>query len=381
MVLTGCAGQQAFHAGDKFSQQGEYDLAMEQYAAAIAAEPERHEYRLKWLEARNRAALQHYERGKQHAREGKLARAAAEYRRAADLDGSLTVAVQKLKELQDRVEAESLIAEAEEFYNKGRYSQAKANLNKALQLRPENPEAEDLLRQVELASQTIMDGYELDLTSREPLSLQFADMDLRQAFAVLSQLSGIHFILDEDIPYRRVSLLLKKSSFAQILDLLLKLNGLGKRVLNSQTILVYPRTQEKEKQYEDRIIQVFYLSHVKAKNVVNLLRTMLQTRKIYVHEELNAVVMRDKPEVIELARQVLEAADRNDSEVVFDLELVEVSHRDLLDLGPKLSSYSISAGLGRTIVDADGNVVTNLVSDTLTAGGGNGYPGEKLQPA
>jgi general secretion pathway protein D len=96
---------------------------------------------------------------------------------------------------------------------------------------------------------------------------------------------------------------------------------------------------------------------------------MLQTRKIYVHEELNAVVMRDKPEVIELARQVLEAADRNDSEVVFDLELVEVSHRDLLDLGPKLSSYSISAGLGRTIVDADGNVVTNLVSDTLTAGG------------
>lgn len=369
MVLTGCAGQQAFHAGDKFSQQGEYDLAMEQYAAAIAAEPERHEYRLKWLEARNRAALQHYERGRQHAREGKLARAAAEYRIAADLDGSLTVAVQKLKELQDRVEAESLIAEAEEFYNKGRYSQAKANLNKALQLRPENPEAEDLLRQVELASQTIMDGYELDLTSREPLSLQFADMDLRQAFAVLSQLSGIHFILDEDIPYRRVSLLLKKSSFAQILDLLLKLNGLGKRVLNSQTILVYPRTQEKEKQYEDRIIQVFYLSHVKAKNVVNLLRTMLQTRKIYVHEELNAVVMRDKPEVIELARQVLEAADRNDSEVVFDLELVEVSHRDLLDLGPKLSSYSISAGLGRTIVDADGNVVTNLVSDTLTAGG------------
>lgn len=234
---------------------------------------------------------------------------------------------------------------------------------------PSDPKAEDLLRQVEMASQTIMDGYELALNSREPLSLQFAEMDLHQAFAVLSQLSGIHFILDEDISPRPVSLLLKKASFAQVLDLLLKLNGLGKRVLNSQTILVYPRTKEKEKQYEDRIIQVFYLSHIEAKKAVNLLRTILQTRKIYVHDDLNAIVLRDKPEVIELARQILEAADRNDSEVVFDLELVEVSHRDLLDIGPKLSSYSISAGLGRTILDTDGNVVTNLVSDTLNAGG------------
>lgn len=369
MLLTGCAGQQAFHAGDKFFQRGEYDLAMDQYAAAIAAEPERHEYRMKWLEARNRSALQHYEKGQQLAGENNLSMAAAEYRLAAERDGSLTVAVQKLKELQARVQAEQLIAEAEEFYVRGKYSQAKANLDKALHLTPQHPEAEELLRQVELATQTIMDGYELDLTSREPLSLQFKNMDLRQAFMVLSQLSGIHFIFDEDIPFRPVSLLMKKASFAQVLDLLLKLNGLGKRVLNSQTILIYPRTTEKDKQYEDRIIQVFYLSHIEAKNAVNLLRTMLQTRKIYVHEDLNAIVMRDKPEVIELARQVLEAADRNDSEVVFDLELVEVSHRDLLDLGPKLSSYSVSAGMGRTIVDTDGNVVTNLISDTLTAGG------------
>jgi general secretion pathway protein D len=73
--------------------------------------------------------------------------------------------------------------------------------------------------------------------------------------------------------------------------------------------------------------------------------------------------------VIRLARQILEAADRTDSEVVFDLELVEVSHRDVLDLGPKLSSYSISAGFGQSFIDSDGNVVTELVNDTLSAGG------------
>ncbi len=369
LVLAGCAGQKAFNAGDRYYQQGEYDLAMEQYASAIAEDPQRQEYRMKWLDARGRSAIWHFERGQQLAEKGNLTQAAEEYRQAAALDGSLTAAVQKLNKVQDLIQADQLIAEADEFYVKGRYNQARANLDKALQLVPKNPGAEELLHQVQLASQTVMDGYELELTSREPLSLQFADMDLRQAFAVLSQLSGIHFILDEEISPSPVTLLLKKASFAQVLDLLLKLNGLGKRVLNTQTILIYPKTQEKEKQYEDRIIQVFYLSNIEAKNAVNMLRTMLQTRKIYVHEELNAIVIRDKPEVIELARQVLDAADRNDSEVVFDLELVEVSHRDVLDLGPKLSKYSISAGMGRTIVDSTGNTVTNLVSDVLTAGG------------
>lgn len=369
MVLAGCAEQKAFHAGDKYFQQGEYDLAMEQYAAAIAENPARSEYRMKWLDARNRAALSHFDRASELARGDNLLEAAEEYRRASQLDGSLTAAVQKLKEIQDRLQANGLIADAEKFFNEGRYPQARASLGKALQLVPEDPRAVKLMRQVDLESQTIMDGYELDLSSREPLNLQFDNMDLHQAFAVLGQLSGIHFILDEDVSTRPVSLMLKKASFAQVLDLLLKLNGLGKRVLNSQTILVYPKTPDKEKQYEDRVIQVFYLSNIEAKNAVNMLRTMLQARKIYVHEELNAIIMRDKPEVIELARQILEAADRNDSEVVYDLELVEVSHRDVLDLGPKLSKYSISAGFGRSIVDTEGNSVTNLISDTLTAGG------------
>ena len=74
------------------------------------------------------------------------------------------------------------------------------------------------------------------------------------------------------------------------LELLLNMNKLGKMVLNPKTIIVYPKTKEKEKQYEDQLIQTFYLSSIDAKKAVNLLRTMLQLRKIYVHEELNALV-------------------------------------------------------------------------------------------
>jgi general secretion pathway protein D len=88
---------------------------------------------------------------------------------------------------------------------------------------------------------------------------------------------------------------------------------------------------------------------------------MLQLRKIYVHEELNALVIREKPEVIRLAQQIIEAADRADSEVVFDLELIEVSHGDDLRIGPELSRYAVSAGLAKK--DA-----ANIVADTLSPG-------------
>lgn len=118
LVLAGCAGKQAFHAGDRFFQQGKYDLAMEHYAAAVAADPERHEYRLKWLKARNRSALQHYQKGNQLAEENKISLAAAEYSQAVTLDGNLAVAVQRLRELQSRVEAQQLVAEAKEFIKK-----------------------------------------------------------------------------------------------------------------------------------------------------------------------------------------------------------------------------------------------------------------------
>lgn len=71
---------------------------------------------------------------------------------------------------------------------------------------------------------------------------------------------------------------------------------------------------------------------------------MLTLRKVYVHEELNALIVRDSPEVIKLVAQMLENADLSDSEVLFDLELIEVTQGDLQTLGLRLSDYSVSAG-------------------------------------
>jgi general secretion pathway protein D len=206
-----------------------------------------------------------------------------------------------------------------------------------------------------------MDGIELDVASEEPITLSFKDANIKEVFGILSQLSGINFIFDEEIRSQSISVLLENASFLQAMQLILQMNGLDKKVLNSKTIIIYPQSREKDKQYGDQIIQTFYLSHIDAKKAVNLLRTMLQLRKIYVHEERNAIVVRDKPEVIKLAQQVLAAADRSDSEVLFDVEVLSVRENENLNFGPRLSEYSTSVGFSK-----DGSTI---LSDSLSSGG------------
>ena len=92
---------------------------------------------------------------------------------------------------------------------------------------------------------------------------------------------------------------LHDATFRQALDLLLSTSGLSKKVVSENTIIVYPSTPQKEKQYQELMIKVFYLTDMEAKHAVNLLRTMLKAGDIYVYEDLNAIVIRAKPDVID----------------------------------------------------------------------------------
>jgi general secretion pathway protein D len=345
-ALTGCVGQQAFLAGQDLMEQGRFDEAVAEYALAVEREPAKNEFRVRLYEARQKAAQAHLQQGRRLMEQQEWAPAAAEFGQAAGLDPSLETARLEQKTALGRQRAAELTAEAEQFYRARKFVQARNALDEALQLYPASVAARELLEKVRREGKTIVDGFELDITSDKPITLKFKDADIRDAFTILSRLSGINFIFDEEIRAQRVTVLLEDGTFPQALELLLNLNKLGKKVLNSKTIIIYPKAKDKEKQYEDQLIQTFYLSNVDAKKAVNLLRTMLQLRKVYVHEELNALVVRDTPEVIKLCQQIIEAADRPDSEVVFDLELIEVNHTDDLNLGPKLSTYSVSAGLG-----------------------------------
>jgi general secretion pathway protein D len=346
LLLPGCiAGQASFTKGNQALEAQDYDQAVIEYLDAVESNPAKHEYRLKLDQARNKAAIQHKIKGDALLAQGQLVNALQEYQLATDLDGSLYAAFDGLERARDYLQVEKLLQEAREMVQTDRKVQAQEAVNAALSLRPDYQPALQLIEEIKQSQYALVDGVELEVISSEPINLNFRDTKIPDVFDILTKLSGINFILDEEVRTDKTTLFLEQATFAQALELLLRMNKLDKKILNKKTIILFPKTRSKQKQFEDQIIQTFYLSHIDAKKAVSMLRTMLEVRKIYVQEDLNAIVIRDQPDVIRLAQKIIEATDRGNSEVVFDLELIEVNHSDTRELGLKLSNYSISAGL------------------------------------
>ncbi len=368
--LGGCTAsmqaRSAFEEAEQLVKEEDFDQAIEKYVEAVELEPGSKTYKLKMVSAKTRGAAMHIRRARALKDEGKLAEAITEYRIAQGFDKSVEVAAQEEREVLNLLSAQKLAEEGAEFWGKRSLPLARKAIDGSLKLNPQNARAlviKDLLDRDQ--KKIAMDGIELDVASKEPITLSFKDANIKDVFGILSQLSGINFIYDEEIRSQSISVLLEKASFVQAMELIMQMNGLDKKVLNSKTIILYPQSREKSKQYDDQIIQTFYLSHIDAKKAVNLLRTMLQLRKIYVHEERNALVVRDKPEVIKLAEQILQAADRSDSEVLFDVEVLAVRDTDALDFGPKLNSTSTTIGFG-AVTGSDG--VIGAIPNSIVTG-------------
>ncbi|BCR05561.1 type II secretion system protein [Desulfuromonas versatilis] len=359
LLIAGCAGNRAFQEGEELARAGDYDGAVNRYMEAVTSDPERHEYRMQLQYARGQAALGHLRQGKLLMEQGDAAASAVHFQLAVSLDPGLEAAGQQLQLARNRMRASRLLETAEIYLGQQQLRQAESLVKRARSLDPQNPRGERLQGELAKQRRTVLDGIELDLQSTSPISLRFSKTPLQDVFRILTDLSGINFIFEEDVRPQPVSLLLEQANFAQALTLILEMSGLERKVLNPKTIFVFPRTPDKLKLYSDQLIQAFYLSNIDAKKAVVMLRTMLQLRRIYVHEELNALVIRAEPEVIKLAQRIIEAADRDDAEVVFDVELVEVSHGDDLRFGPTLQDYSVGLGFGNP---NRGSILDNTVS-------------------
>lgn len=342
-LLAGCgAGLTAFNKGEKLETEGKFDEAVLKYAEAAAANPTHYEYRLRLLKVSEKAAKVHLDKGEEYFKKNQYDDALREYQEAVALDNSLDRARQQTEKLIRIRNAQAYFKEGQEFEKGNKPREALQAYRKSLDLNPDDQEAKNALERLLQNRKTRLEGYELNLKSTKPITLKFKDAKIKDVFYILTQLSGINFIFDDAVKDQNVTIYLENATFQQALEILTGMNKLGRKVLNESTIIIFPKTPEKTKQYEDLIVRTFYLNTLDAKKAVNLLRTMLQVRKIYVNEDLNAIVIRDTPEVIDVAQKILDANDVPDAEVVLDLEVIEVSKNNAENFGLGLSSYSLT---------------------------------------
>ncbi|MRR07364.1 MAG: tetratricopeptide repeat protein, partial [Deltaproteobacteria bacterium] len=342
-VLTGCgAGLTAFSKGERLEREGKLDEAVIKYSEAVAANPDLNEYRMRLLKASEQAAYRHLITGDEYLAQKNYDEAIVEYQAAIALDPSLHRAKQASEKLIRQKNSRAYFKEGQDFERGNKPREALQAYRKALDLDGGNKEAQEALERLLSTKKTRLEGYELNLKSTKPITLKFKDAKLKDVFSIVTQLSGINFIFDEGIKDQNVTIYLENANFQQALDLLTNMNKLGKKVLNESTIVIFPKTPEKSKQYEDLVVKTFFLNTLDAKKAVNLLRTMLQVRKVYVNEELNAIVVRDTPELVDVAGKILEANDVPDAEVLLDVEVIEVSKRNIENFGLALSRYAVS---------------------------------------
>jgi general secretion pathway protein D len=343
-VFGGCvSGRTSFNKGQNLEATGDLDQAVIKYAEASTANPEISEYRLRFLKACAEAARLHVVKGDEFAAVKNYGDALREYQTAFTLDPSLERAKQQAGKVNKLVNSQALYKEGEEFEKTRKTREALRSYKKAWELDPANQEAKDGIDRITKNNRSKLEGFELNLKSTKPITLKFKDAKIKEVFNIITKLSGINFIFDEGVKDTNFSIYLENGTFYQALDVITELNKLDKKILNESNVIIYPKNPEKKKQYEELYLQTFYLNKIDAKKAINLLRTMMQIKKIYVNEEMNAIVIRDTPDVIALAGKILEANDIPDAEVILEVEVIELSKKNAENLGFLLSRYAISA--------------------------------------
>ncbi|MFH1288475.1 MAG: secretin N-terminal domain-containing protein [bacterium] len=173
-------------------------------------------------------------------------------------------------------------------------------------------------------------------TAIQPITLKFKNAYLKDIFEILSKMTGINIFFDEAVQNKKINVYIDSLPFEQTLDILLKTNNLTKIIVDKNSMVVVPKKGDRLKNYQDVVIKTFYLTNSEAKDMINLLRTMIQTKQIFINERLNAIVLRDTKENIDTVRQIIEANDKLGTQVDIELELLEINRNRLENLGMQL---------------------------------------------
>ncbi|MFB3143061.1 MAG: secretin N-terminal domain-containing protein [Candidatus Methylomirabilales bacterium] len=345
VLLAACATTTPpLSQGDELMRTGSYDAAVKFYMERLTEEPQSIETRIKLVQALRAAADLHADRGVEFEEAGRLDAALVEYRQALNYNTEQSRAAQGVERVTAKRRAQELLEQGKELLNKGAVQEAAHLLNQAMGLDPENPEIEEAYQeatdQLKQAAEAASRAGELaateqalSLLSTKPVTLRFKDTDITEVLEILSKLAKINVLVDEGVRAKKVTSYIKDLPLRQTFSLILSTNRLFAKQVNDNSLIVIPDTPAKHRQYDELQVRTFYLSNADAKRIVNLLRTILSTRQIFVDEELNTVTLRDTPDKIALAEKLLHVNDRRGGEVELDLEILEVDRTKLRDLG------------------------------------------------
>ena len=161
--------------------------------------------------------------------------------------------------------------------------------------------------------------------------------DTRSAYDMLTHMFGIKAAFDPDLPSRRVHLRVDDVDFTTAISLLAQTSGTFWRPVGGDLIFVAADTNEKRKQFAVQAEQTFPLSSAVAPEemteLLRVLREITASTRIGLDTASRSITIRDTPEKLELASELIHQVERARGEVMLEIELLEVDRDKATQLG------------------------------------------------
>lgn len=302
--------------------------------------------------------------------QGNLEMALLQYQQILEIDPHNIVAQEGIQKLKQIDQVKPLFDLAKSSYEKGNFEAALTILKEVIKTAPDLQQAVNLKFDIERElNRKILNPPLASERLEQRVSLEFRNAPVQAVMELLSQHSGINFILDKDTRLEQTTTIYAKETTVQeALDMIVRTSNLGYKMLNANTFLIYQDTPEKKKIYEELITRSFYLGNADAQRAQEMVSKLYEPKAMFFDNSLKMLVIRDTKQVVESIEKVLEAYDLPMSEVVLDIEVLEVNRDTLLGLGitfpdqVKVSALNPIGEVGKYTL----NQLKNMTSDSLS---------------
>lgn len=361
IVLSGCAAEMHHREGMNAMERQDYSKAVNELSLASEKKPGDMQYHKDWLRARETAVNKLLITGGTALSAGMTKEAEQAYRAILSFDRENARALAGLEDVLRFSNAKEDVLKAREAFQRGEINLASEWITRAIKSAPDMPAARALKREIEaLQAKDVIAAPSLSVNYKKPINLEFRDTSIRMIFDGLARTTGINFVFDREVKTdQRTTVILKNTSFDEAIDVILSTNQLEKKILNPSSVLIYPNTPQKNKEYQDLVVKAFYMANVEAKNAANMLKTILKIKDVFVDDKYNMLILRENLETISLAEKLINLHDLEEPEVMLEVEVLEINRTSLLNLGLQVNSQFTVAPLNDLIINSNQNGGTN----------------------
>jgi type IV pilus secretin PilQ/predicted competence protein len=181
----------------------------------------------------------------------------------------------------------------------------------------------------------------------EPISVNLKDVDLKDFFRLIHEISGLNVVLDPAI-HGNLTIVLDDVPWDQALDIVLKDNELSRQLDGNVLRIATVETLRKEAEGRraqidaealavDKVSITRFLSYAHSKDLLVPLKKFISQRgDIVADERTNSIIVSDIPSVLPQIDRLIQQMDRKTQEVEIEARVVAATRSFARDIGVQL---------------------------------------------